>query len=159
MSTAHETNHELRLASEEHSARVAKFNALKTTILDRSLSMELRLRAHMQIDNLIWQRRLVVTEYKSDEPDKITVAKQRSEVVRLERVRAERAAQGLPTRTRRVIGSMSIAEPGDRLASPPPGVCHNCGKRFDTMVRVRTVYCRELCRREAYRARKRMVNE
>lgn len=156
MSSNSNVNTALKLASEEHSIRVARFNALKAQVLDRSLPLELRLRAYMLIDAEIWRRRQVTADYMGA-PDKIVLSKQRSEVVRLERVRAERAAQGLPTRTRRLIGTMCLAEPSDAFTAPPPGVCHNCGRRFDPERRT-SIYCSPYCRRAVYNARRRMVN-
>jgi hypothetical protein len=139
---------ELRRASEEHSVRVARFNALKSQVLDRNLPLELRLRAHMLIDAEIWRRRQVVTEY-AGEPDKITITKQEAERRRLAVQHAERMEAGLPVRSRHhIVGRWSSTEGGDAMGAPPPGICVECGRRFTHRT---SLYCSP-CRRAIYNA-------
>ncbi len=127
------------------------FEQLKGTILDRSLPLEARLRAHMQLDAIIWRRRSVATE--AHEADRITTSKQRAEKRRLARTRAERIAAGLPVRPRRVTGTIRATESADAFGHPP-GVCIACGKRFDSAVRLRSMTCSHACSRALRRARK-----
>ncbi len=147
---------ELKLASEEHARKRAHFDSLVRTALDRTLSKETRLRAVMQIDNIIWLQRSVTVDYVGA-PDKIALAKAAAERRRLDRDHAERIAKGLPVRPRKINGVWVSTDPLDTLAAPPPGVCIECGRGFDPDVR-RSIYCSAMCRRLAYRARKRMVN-
>jgi hypothetical protein len=158
MSATAELSSELRPTRDEHDARMARFAALKATALDRTLSKELRLRAVMQIDAMVWARRRVTADHVDETPDKIALAKQEAERRRLARQHDERVAKGLPVRHRRINGVWKSVEPGDSFGIPP-GVCHQCGRGFDILAR-RSVYCSALCRRTAYRIRQRaMVNK
>lgn len=147
---------ELKYAAVEHSASTTRIATLRATVLDRSLDLETRLTAHMAIDAIIWARHSRFQDHADETPDKITIARRRSERRRLDREQAARIAKGLPTRPRRPVGVWSSAERPDALRTDYR-ICVACGKPIpDT--RLRTVTCSPTCRRTIYRARH-MVNE
>ncbi len=153
-----EINHELKLANVEHMTRMEKFAALKAQVLDRSLSMELRLRAMMQIDALIWARRQVTADYVGED-DKIATAKKEAERKRLAVQYAERVEAGLPVRSHRhVVGRWTSVEHGDGFGAPPLGVCLHCGRRYDHFARPRSRMCSRTCARRDYEARKKAAS-
>lgn len=81
--------------------RIARLAELKTVVLDRSRTMEARLRAHMQIDAIVWSRRTMAHEcIDNSTPDKISISKKRAEDRRQNRLSASRIARGMILRPR-----------------------------------------------------------
>jgi hypothetical protein len=151
MTIASEVKSELKYAAVEHSASTTRIATLRATVLDRSLPMELRLRAHMQIDAIIWARHSRFQDHTDDTPDKITIARRRGERRRLDREQAERIAKGLPSRPRRrTVGTWNSSETPDTVRTDYR-ICAACGKPIPD-ARVRTVTCSPECRRAVYRA-------
>jgi predicted RNA-binding Zn-ribbon protein involved in translation (DUF1610 family) len=157
MSKPTEVKAELKRATGEHSAATTRIATLKSTALDRSLPLELRLRAHMQIDAIIFARHSRFQDRADDIPDKITLAKKRAERRRLDREQARRIAKGLPTRPRhRPVGGVWNSTERPDAARVDYRVCASCGKAIPDTRGVRSITCSPECRRAIYRAR--MVN-
>ena len=145
MNTTVEVKSELRIAAAEHSAATARMAELKATVLNRSLPMELRLRAHMEIDAKIFARQSRFQEFADDTLDKIALAKKRGEARRNVRRHAQRIAAGLPTRPRkdRTVGTWSSGERRDGFKATD-GRCLVCGGAID---RHRSRTCSPKCAR------------
>jgi RNA polymerase-binding transcription factor DksA len=106
----------------------------------------------MALDTIEWKRRSQVQDRADDTPDKIEIAKRRSEAKRNARRRVERIATGLPTRPRkgRPVGTWNSTERPDTVSTAGYRLCSVCGRTIaDT--RLRSSTCSPTCRRAAYR--------
>lgn len=147
-------NLQLRLADEERDAYQSRLMELKTTALDRTLDLEMQLRAFMQIDSAIWKKRVAsIHDCVDGEPDKITASKKNSERRRLARLKAERVALGLPIR-RAPIGALHVAEQPDAVRTSFR-LCVVCGATIPDGRTLRATMCSKRCSGAAFRARKR----
>jgi hypothetical protein len=159
--TDHGVAKQLRDANTEQAAHVARLSALKSTVLDRSLDLETRLRALLEIDSIIWRRRRATTENVSDDcVDKITRARRDHDARRLERERQARIAAGLSVRGPRkhlkartpTTGAMVCTEPSDSIDVRPP--CMRCGSPIIGR-RKGALYCSTSCQNRAAEERSR----
>jgi predicted nucleic acid-binding Zn ribbon protein len=152
-----DVKHELRQATIESSRSTEHLMALKATVLDRTQSLEIRLRAYMQIDAIMWAKRSLLHDRMGDTPTKIDIAKLNGERIRAERRRAKRIEAGLLTRPRRkhtVTGAWRSTERPDAIMSGYR-ICVVCAHPISDD-RQRSETCSPKCQR-AIRAGRRLT--
>lgn len=126
-------------------------HALARTASDQKLDDETRLRALMEFDSQIWQRRVRPKEQAiGGEPTKVDLARKAHDQRKLLLARAERIAAG-STRVRKVQGHMRTIEATDAFNTT---TCPICQRPFRLSVKGQPgKYCSAGCRQQAYRER------